>query len=239
MTEDSEFPDEEAVPETASAPAAVRLTFSEARVLGCLLEKESLTPDQYPLTSNALQAACNQSSNREPVVRFDAATVEEAAAGLRHKKLAVLVHQAGARVAKCRHTVENRFPYLTKAQKAVLCVMLLRGPQTVGELRLRTERMHAFPDLDAVQDVLDELARLTPHPLVEMIPAGSGRRTVTFVHTLGGHPPRASEEPVAGIAPDAPVRDWHAEIEADLASLRTEVASLRSEIAALKTELGA
>jgi uncharacterized protein YceH (UPF0502 family) len=226
----------------ASEPASAKptlLTFEESRVLGCLLEKEATVPDQYPLTFNSLHAACNQSSNREPVVDFGTDTVEEAMEGLRYKKLSILVHQAGARVPKCKHTIENKYPYLTKGQQAILCVLLLRGPQTVGELRQRTERMHTFADLERVQTVLEEMAAHTPDPIVKLIPAGGGRRVATWMHTLCGDTvPAVSAvaEPVRGS--EAPAASWRTEMEEEIASLKTEVSSLRAELEMIKSNLG-
>jgi uncharacterized protein YceH (UPF0502 family) len=224
--------------ESASAKPAL-LTFEESRVLGCLLEKEATVPDQYPLTFNSLHAACNQSSNREPVVDFGTDTVEEAMEGLRYKKLSILVHQAGARVPKCKHTIENKYPYLTKGQQAILCVLLLRGPQTVGELRQRTERMHSFADLERVQTVLEEMAAHTPDPIVKLIPAGGGRRVATWMHTLCGDTVpavAAVAEPVRGS--EAPAASWRTEMEEEIASLKTEVSSLRAELEMIKSNLG-
>lgn len=232
MSEESSDP----APESASAKPAAFLTFEESRVLGCLLEKEATVPDQYPLTFNSLHAACNQSSNREPVVDFGTDTVEEAMEGLRYKKLSILVHQAGARVPKCKHTLENKYPYLTKGQQAILCVLLLRGPQTVGELRQRTERMHAFADLDRVQKVLDEMAAHTPDPIVKLIPAGGGRRVATWAHALCGDVVPIASEPAR--AAEAPAASWRTEMEEEIAALREEVSSLRSEIESIKSNLG-
>lgn len=234
MSEESSDPAAEAA---SSKPAL--LTFEESRVLGCLLEKEATVPDQYPLTFISLHAACNQSSNREPVVDFGTDTVEEAMEGLRYKKLSILVHQAGARVPKCKHTIENKYPYLTKGQQAILCVLLLRGPQTVGELRQRTERMHAFADLERVQTVLEEMATHTPDPIVKHIPAGGGRRVATWMHTLCGDtvPALAAvAEPVRGS--EAPAASWRTEMEEEIASLKTEVSSLRAELDMIKSNLG-
>lgn len=219
------------------------LTFEESRVLGCLFEKEATVPDQYPLSFNALQQACNQSSNRDPVVSFDMTMVEEAMEGLRYKKLSILVRQAGGRVPKCKHTIEEKYPYLSKGQRALLCVLLLRGPQTVGELRQRSERMHSFADLDRVQTVLEELIAYTPEPLVQMIPAGAGRRVVTYMHTLcGDSVPTltasfASEGPSAEKS-EAAVASWRSEMEQEIAALREEVATLREQIALIQSELG-
>ena len=230
--------EESSAPETASTKPAF-LTFEESRVLGCLLEKEATVPDQYPLTFNSLHSACNQSSNREPVVDFGTDTVEEAMEGLRYKKLSILVHQAGARVPKCKHTIENKYPYLTVGQRAILCVLLLRGPQTVGELRQRTERMHAFADLERVQTVLEEMAAHTPDPIVKHIPAGGGRRVATWMHTLCGDtvPALAAvAEPVRGS--EAPAASWRTEMEEEIASLKAEVSSLRVELDMIKSNLG-
>lgn len=237
MSEESSDPISESTPDK---PAAF-LTFEESRVLGCLLEKEATTPDQYPLTFNSLHSACNQSSNREPVVDFGTDTVEEAMEGLRYKKLSILVHQAGARVPKCKHTLENKFPYLTKGQQALLCVLLLRGPQTVGELRQRTERMHPFADLDRVQRVLDEMVAHTPEPIVRLIPAGGGRRVATYMHTLCGDdiPASAATAAISETSrSEAPAASWRTEMEEEIASLKEEVSSLRSELESIKSNLG-
>ena len=122
------------------------LTFPEARVLGCLLEKEATTPDYYPLTLAAVITACNQTTNREPVVAFTEAEVEDALAGLRRKHLAAMLHLAGSRAPKYKHLAEDYFLTLQKPERALLTVLLLRGAQTVAELRTRTERLHPFAD---------------------------------------------------------------------------------------------
>ncbi len=225
--------------------AIPNLTFEEARVLGCLMEKEMTTPDNYPLTLNTLHSACNQSSNREPVVDFGTDTVEEAMEGLRYKKLSLLVHQAGARVPKNKHTLENEFPYLNKAERALLCVLLLRGQQTLGELRQRTERMHSFPDLERAQASLDKLLNHQPAPLVKEIPSGSGRRVVTYVHLLSGDVAPAHPEDVVSTktAPPAAATttssaSWREEMEEEMAGMKSEIETLKSELALIKGELG-
>jgi hypothetical protein len=142
-------------------------------------------------------------------------------------------------VPKCKHTIENKYPYLTKGQQAILCVLLLRGPQTVGELRQRTERMHTFADLERVQTVLEEMAAHTPDPIVKLIPAGGGRRVATWMHTLCGDTvPAVSAvaEPVRGS--EAPAASWRTEMEEEIASLKTEVSSLRAELEMIKSNLG-
>ncbi|MEM9017458.1 MAG: YceH family protein [Verrucomicrobiota bacterium] len=217
------------------------LTFNESRILGCLLEKEVTTPDQYPLTFNSLHSACNQSSNREPVTDLGTDEVEEAMEGLRYKKLSLLVHQAGARVPKCKHTLENKFPYLTSGQRALLCVLLLRGQQTAGELRQRTERMHPFVDVERAVEVLNELIENTPNPLVRILPAGGGRRVATYVHLLCGEPKEGEAGEHGAAVPSVsstPVAGWREEMESEIEELRSEIVSLRAELEELKTNLG-
>ncbi|MDF1823223.1 MAG: YceH family protein [Verrucomicrobiales bacterium] len=216
------------------------LTLNEARVLGCLLEKEATTPDHYPLTPNSLHSACNQSSNREPVMDLGTDEVEEAMEGLRYKKLAILVHQSGARVPKCRHTLENKLPYITRGQQALLCVLLLRGQQTAGELRQRTERLHSFVDVEKVESALALMEEYEPEPLVKRIPAGGGRRVVTYNHTWCGEVAPsavAAEVPVKGEAA-VPVSIWREEMEEEIQSLKSELLSLKSEMEELKSNLG-
>src|SRR5260370_29673370 len=129
----------------------------ETRILGCLLEKERLTPENYPLSLHGLTAACNQSTNRDPVTAYDERTVDAGLTALREDKLATLIHAAGARVQKYRHNLANHYE-LQPREVALLCTLLLRGPQTLGELRARTERMHSFGTLEEVEPALAELA---------------------------------------------------------------------------------
>lgn len=243
MTDDDSSPSAESERPAPEKDGLVQLTFAEARVLGCLLEKEATTPDYYPLTLNSLQAACNQSSNREPVTGFATDECEEAMEGLRYKKLGILVHQAGARVAKNKHTLDNLFPYLTEGERALLCVLFLRGQQTAGELRQRTERMHAFADIESTEAALKRLCEYEPHPLVRELPAGGGRRVPTYVHLLCGEPeadPFASSLPVPPHAAESVAGpSWREEMERQIAGLREEVGNLRGEVDRLKNELGA
>ena len=159
--------------------------------------------------------------------------------GLRYKKLAVLVRQAGARVPKYKHTLENKFPYMTDGQRAVLCVLLLRGQQTVGELRQRTERMHPFADIERAQMVLDQLAEYDPAPIVKHVPAGGGRRVATYVHLLCGGVPEAAPVQAVASADVAPVASWREEMESEIQSLRAEMLSLKTGLEELKSNLGA
>lgn len=215
------------------------LTPQEARVLGCLMEKEATTPEYYPLTLNALMAACNQSSNREPVMDIDSETVQQAMEDLRYKDFAILVHQAGARVPKNKHTIDKRFPYLRKPEQALLCVLLLRGQQTLAELRQRTERLHPFASAETAQEAMDRLLDHQP-PLARRIPSGAGRRAETFVHLLCGEP-EIGAGPVAASVVERIVAEptWRAQMEGEMAELREEVKTLREELARLRSDLGA
>jgi len=213
-----------------------QLSFAEARALGCLLEKEATTPDNYPLSLNSLHSACNQSSNREPVTDLGTDEVEDATEGLRLKKLGVLLRQSGSRVPKFKHTLENVFPYLTKGQTALLCVLFLRGQQTAGELRQRTERMHPFADVERVEHALEELINFKPCPIVKKIPAGGGRRVVTYVHLLCGDVEISEVSHTVAAVPAAP--GWREEMESEIASLKEEVGNLREEITRIQSELG-
>lgn len=214
------------------------ITFEESRVLGCLLEKEMATPENYPLTLKALVAACNQRSNRDPVVNFDTSTTAEAMEGLRYKHLAVTVHEAGARVSKNKHILDRFFPYLQRRHFALLAVLLVRGQQTLGELRQRTERMHAFSDMESTQAALDDLIGFDPYPLVKNLPAGGGRRVPTFIHLLSGDAPSAAA-PAAAILPrEREEPSWRETIESDIASLREEIADLKAGMDQLRRDLG-
>jgi uncharacterized protein YceH (UPF0502 family) len=192
----------------------------EIRVLGALLEKDLTTPEYYPLTVNALQNACNQKSSREPVVQYDEATVEQALELLRNKHLALKVSGAGHRVDKYAHRLGETFNF-GRRESALLCVLMLRGPQTIGELRGRTERMHDFGDLDEVERVLQSLAEREPEPLVTSMPRGR------WAQLLGGTP-EASAEPEAPMLFAAP---------ASTQALEERVTALERELTELKQKL--
>ncbi len=164
---------------------------AEVRVLGALLEKDMTTPEYYPLTVNSLQAASNQKSSREPVVNFDEDTVVQALELLKNKGLVVRISGAGHRVEKFAHRLGEKLN-LGRRELALLCVLMLRGPQTVGELRGRTERMHDFADLEEVERCLESLAARDPDPLVAKAPRGR------WAHLLGG-PPDTSEESATSV----------------------------------------
>lgn len=187
----------------------------EVRVLGALLEKDIVTPEYYPLTLNALQNACNQKSSRDPVVNFDEATVSQALHTLQHKGLAIRVSGAGHRVEKFGHRL-GEVLNMGRRELAILCVLMLRGAQTVGELRGRTERMHEFADMEEVEHVLHTLASRQDGPLVAAMPRGR------WAQLLGGTPDAAPE--LEG-APTV-----RSELERRVELLEQEVAELRREI---------
>jgi hypothetical protein len=210
-----------------------QLTPVESRVLGCLLEKERLTPENYPLSLHALTTACNQSTAREPVTHYDEATVEAGVNALREKKLATVIFGAGSRVQKYRHKLLEHYT-LDPREVAVLCVLLLRGPQTPGELRTRTERMFAFRTLEDVQARLDELAR-GDAPLVQVLQARPGQKERRYAQLLSAETP-ASEEAPAAEPPVTPARTRLDELAAEITALKAEVAALREELTAFRRQ---
>jgi uncharacterized protein YceH (UPF0502 family) len=215
----------------------VELTAEEGRVLGCLVEKQLTTPQQYPLTDNALLAACNQTTSRDPVVQYDVATVRLAVRSLRERELLRTVHRPGERSEKHLHLLDRALD-LSTDQVALLAVLLLRGPQTAAELRARTERMHPFGTVGDVEQQLQVLAD-REEPLVEHLPRQPGQKESRYADALVGtgavaplttstgtaDPPR---EAAVGPAPD---RD---QLAAEVAALRADVAALRQEIAELR-----
>ncbi|HLH14708.1 MAG TPA: YceH family protein, partial [Solirubrobacteraceae bacterium] len=171
------------------------LSASELRVLGCLLEKQRTTPDVYPLSLNALRLACNQSTNRDPVVAYDDAVLRDALHRLERRGLVRLASGAGSRAAKYRHLLAEALPMATDEQ-ALMCVLMLRGAQTPGELKQRAERMHAFAEL---ADVHDTLARLIERGLVERLARRPGHKEERYAQLLGS----VSEQPPAPVSPSA------------------------------------
>jgi uncharacterized protein YceH (UPF0502 family) len=212
------------------------LSAAEARVLGALVEKDITTPDYYPLTLNALVNACNQTTNREPVMTLGEAAVEQALGALRERRLAFLFQGADSRVAKFGHRVAETLA-LERPAIAVLCVLLLRGAQTVGEVRARTGRMHGFESLEATEAALQALAARVPQPLVVRLARQPGMKEQRHAHLLAG--PVAS--PVAGeeIPPALPADESRvAKLEAETAALRCEVSELRRQLDELTRALG-
>ncbi len=164
-------------------------SMEEARVLGCLMEKQMTTPEYYPMTPNALKNACNQKSNRYPVVDFDDEIVRNTIDSLRRKNMLIVVTGAGSRVRKYEHRMKEVF-FLSKKEIAAMCIMMLRGPQTIGEIRGRTERMVDFADLNDVEETLQDLMRegRNPRPLVVKLPVFPGQKEHRFIHLLCGEP---------------------------------------------------
>jgi uncharacterized protein YceH (UPF0502 family) len=201
----------------------------ETRVLGALLEKERTTPEYYPLSLNSLVVACNQTTNRDPIVSYDDRTVEQALDRLREKKLAMLVHTAGARVPKYRHTLLDSFN-LDPREVALLCVLMLRVPQTPGELRSRTERMCGPMTLPEIEKCLEELTS-GGDPLVRVIPARAGQKEKRYVQLLSGEPDLEilTSSPLPGVGQTSD--------KSRLDALETEVEALKSEFRALREEL--
>jgi len=200
-----------------------QLDAAESRVLGALLEKEITTPDYYPLSVNALVNACNQKSNREPVVSYDEDTVEEALQNLRTKGLSMRVTGDG-RVAKHEQRFTEKFN-LGRREAALLCVLMLRGPQTVGELRGRSERLHNFDDLESVETTLSHLAGME---FVKKLPKRTGYKEQRWAHLLAGDVEEAGEEAMPAHADrGSGDRDRIAKLEADFAALRQEFEEFR------------
>lgn len=206
---------------------------AEVRVLGVLMEKEVATPEYYPLSLNALVNACNQKSNREPVVSYDEDTVETALAGLRAKGLATRISGHDMRVPKHGHRLSEVLN-LGRREAAVLCVLMLRGPQTVGELRGRTERLYEFDGLEAVDACLTRLMEWQPEPLAARLPRQAGFKEVRFAHLLSGEPPAqtAAPAPAAQDARDDPAARLHARVD----RLEAEVADLQRQFADFKKQ---
>jgi hypothetical protein len=199
------------------------LDAAEVRVLGSLLEKEIATPDYYPLSLNALVNACNQKSNREPVVSYDEETVENALEGLRRKGMAVRITGGDSRVPKHGQRFTETFN-LGRREAAVTCMLMLRGPQTVGELRGRTERLYTFDDLEAVEGTL---ARLAEVGFVKHLPRQAGFKESRWTHLLSGDVELAEESvPVAARGPSD--RDRIATLERELAELKQAFEEFRN-----------
>jgi uncharacterized protein YceH (UPF0502 family) len=209
------------------------LSAEEIRVLGCLVEKQRTTPDQYPLTVNALRLACNQATNRDPVVDYDEAAVKQTAQELGRKGLARFTSGHGSRVAKYRHVMDEKLG-LDRGETALLAVLMLRGPQTPGELKGRTDRMHGFADLGAVHETLD---RLGERELVARFPRRPGQKEDRYAHRLGGDQETAAADATQPAVTDTSSRADPAAAAPD--GLEARVAALEAEVARLKQELGA
>jgi hypothetical protein len=212
--------------------AQIMLTAAQARVLGALAEKEVATPDYYPLSLNALINACNQRSNREPVMDLDEDDVRQALHGLEDLGLAGRARSADGRVSKFEHWLGEAFNF-SRAELALLCVLLLRGPQTPGELRGRTERLHRF---DEITDVLSGLQKLMERefPLVALLPRQPGTKESRYAHLLSGAVEPTSPSAAATGPEKGPEQDQRIiQLEVTVNELREEVAALRQKIDSL------
>ncbi len=198
-------------------------------MLGALLEKDITTPEYYPMTVNALVNACNQKTNRDPVVNYDDETIERALESLRDKHLSTRISGAGHRVEKFGHRISDTLN-LGRRELAVMCVLMLRGPQTPGELRGRTERMHNFVDPEEVESVLQNLMELAPDPLVMRMPRQAGTKEARYAHLLSGEVSTADEP-----AP-APRAERTSGLDAEVSSLRAEIQDLREQFAQFRKQ---
>jgi uncharacterized protein YceH (UPF0502 family) len=212
----------------------------EVRVLGCLIEKQRTTPDAYPLSLNALRLACNQSTNRDPVVAYDEETIRGALHRLGRRRFTRLTSGHSSRAAKYRHLLDDELR-LDREEQAVLAVLMLRGPQTPGELKQRTERMQPFSTIEELNEVL---TRLIDREMVAQLARRPGQKEERFAHRLSEDSDDAEEMAVAAapavIVPPPPRRDERVDkLEREVAELREELEALRSEFGALRTELGA
>ena len=208
----------------------------ECRVLGSLIEKEATTPEYYPLSLNALVNACNQKSNRDPVMTLDEAAVRQVLHSLDGQSLVRSVSASDSRVTKYEHRLQEAFNFY-RHETAILCVLLLRGPQTPGELRTRTERMHAFDDLSAVQSSLQHLMKREP-PLVKVLARQPGTKEARYAHLLSGDIEEAEAKPAAEPRPILASASGEriAHLENEVAALRKEVADSQKEIAELRQQ---
>jgi uncharacterized protein YceH (UPF0502 family) len=213
------------------------LTDVEVRILGSLLEKEVTTPDNYPLSLNALLMACNQTTSREPVMRLAEDAVVHATIALRRRGLLRQIQRAGSRVTKFEHLLGEDLR-LVRRELAVLGVLMLRGPQTPGELYARTARLEPFEDVAGLEGVLESLIARQPEPLVARLPRRPGQKEVRYAHLLSGEPPPQSAAPDTTEEPAAPTRRAGAEDDR-VAVLEQTVEQLRAEVAAVRTELEA
>jgi uncharacterized protein YceH (UPF0502 family) len=203
------------------------LNVVEVRVLGSLVEKEMATPEYYPLTLNALVNACNQKSNRDPAVNYDEDTVADAIDSLREKGMAASITGAGMRVPKFRERLSEKLN-LGRRELASMCELMVRGPQTVGELRDRAGRLHPFSDTDEVESVLQRLIEWQPEPLAVRLPRQPGTKEPRTAQLLSGPPAIASLATSA--EPEIPRMGRLAELEAEVRALREEVRVLAERL---------
>ena len=216
------------------------LTSIEARVLGALIEKEITTPEYYPLSLNALTNACNQKSNRDPAMHLEESEIRKALNHLEYQSLLRSVSSTDSRVTKFEHRLQEVFNFY-RPEVAIICELLLRGPQTPGELRTHASRMHAFADLESVHSALGRLEKRDP-PLVTVLPRQPGTKEARYAHLLGDAPPvapsmlaHAITAPVNDAAPTSSNERVQA-LAAEVADLRSQIADLQSQFAAFRKQ---
>lgn len=215
----------------------VILTEIETRVLGSLIEKDITTPDYYPLSLNALVNACNQKNNREPVMTLDENAVRDALSTLQEKRMAGPASGADSRVTKFEHRLQEVFNF-DRREIAVVCVLLLRGPQTPGELRGRTDRMYHFDTLEDVVSTLDRLAQREP-PLAAVLPRQPGTKESRYMHLFSGEPPEATNLPPARSPASASASSGESPLADRVGTLEEEVSRLRTELSEVQQQLSA
>ena len=203
----------------------------EVRVLGSLIEKQVTTPEYYPLTLNALTLACNQKNNRNPVTAYNEDTVAQALESLREKNLAYVFYGSTSRVPKYKH-VATEVLHLNDQELALMCVLMLRGSQTIGELRGNASRLHEFSELEEVEATLNALISREPDPLVTRLPRQPGQKEARFVHLLSGEVvgetlPQPERSPGIVARPSQP--DRVSKLETEVETLKTEVETLREQ----------
>lgn len=207
----------------------MELNAVEVRVLGTLIEKDMTTPDYYPMSLNALVNACNQKTNREPVTAYEDSAVMGALDALRGKQLAVFVHESGSRVEKYRHRLGESFNF-TRGELAVMAVLMLRGPQTVAELRERAARLHVFDDNLAVEHTLHRLESREEQALVKLLPRLQGMKEPRWAQLLGGEPEWTADRPPAPAqAGPTDLAERVENLEAELRALRAEFERFREQ----------
>jgi uncharacterized protein YceH (UPF0502 family) len=215
----------------------------EARVLGSLMEKEATTPDYYPQSLNALVNACNQKNNREPVMTLDEAAVRRGLESLQGKRLAGPASSADSRVTKYEHRAQEAFNF-TRGESAILCVLLLRGPQTPGELRGRSERIHRFEHLDEVLSAMQRLMQREP-PLARVLPRQPGTKESRYMHLLSGgsedggepgDPGAHAPSPATGGGGGSADSSRITRLEEDVVGLREEIADLKQQMESFRKQ---
>ena len=214
------------------------LTDIEVRILGSLIEKEVTTPDNYPLSLNALTAACNQSSNRDPIMQLEEGAISESIVALRRRSLVRAIQPSGSRVTKYSHLLGEALN-LDARELAVLDVLMLRGPQTPGELNARTGRLAEFADIAQIETTLEGLANRHPEPLVVRLPRRPGQKELRFAHLLHGMPAQSDVDEPLETPAVAPHRTASANAAVDaeqIAVLKQTVDELKSEFAKLRAQ---